>query len=337
LHALLDGFAVLVHLVQLRSHFPRRVGVIGKQAFDAQAHVVQAPGSVQARPEDKTQVGGGDFRVVTLGHLQNCLEPRPRTPGTNALKPLMNEDAVVGIQRHHVRHAAQGHQVQQLGDIWRLAVLVPAQAVQARPQGDQHIENHPDPRQRLARELAAGLVGVDDGIRGRQLAAWQVVVGDQHAQTGLFRRSNAFNTGNPVIDRNQQLRRAGQRDFDDFRGQAIAVFKPVGHQVIDMGRPQQTQTEHAHGAGRSAVGVKVADDQDALALLKRDHQQVHCSIDALELLIRNQPRQALVQFSLGLHTACGVQAGQQGWHFAQKRQGFRQWTRFDAHKQVESL
>ena len=50
------------------------------------------------------------------------------------------------------------------------------------------------------------------------------------------------------------------------------------------------------------------------ALFVCHHQQVHRSIDALELLIRNQPCQALVQFSLRLHTACGVVTASAGNH-----------------------
>ncbi len=57
LHALFDGFAVLVHAIQLRGHFPcgRKIG--GEQAFDAQTHIVQTPGGVEPWPEDEAQVG----------------------------------------------------------------------------------------------------------------------------------------------------------------------------------------------------------------------------------------------------------------------------------------
>jgi len=98
-----------------------------------------------------------------------------------------------------------------------------------------------------------------------------------------------------------------------------------------MRRAQQAQTKHTDSTGGGAVGVEVADDENALALVERLDQQVHRHFDALELLERQQARQALVQFSLGLHATGGVQAGQQGWQVAQQWQGRRQGTRFDTH------
>jgi hypothetical protein len=269
--------------------------------------------------------------VVALGHFQDRLDPRPRTPGADPLQALMDQDAVVGIQRHHVGHAAQGHQVEQLADIGLRLLVVPAQAAQARAQGHQHVENHPDARQGLAGEPATGLVRVDDGIGCRQFIAGQVVVGDQHLEARRLRRRHTLDTGDAVVHGNQQVRLALQGHGDDFRGQAVAVFEAVGHQVIHMGRPEQAQAEGAHGAGGGAIGVEVADDQDALALLQGRHQQIHGSLNPFELLIGNQPRQAFIQLILRGHATGGVETGQQRWQFTEERQDSRQWAGIDAH------
>ena len=101
-----------------------------------------------------------------------------------------------------------------------------------------------------------------------------------------------------------------------------------------MGRPEQTQAQGTHRARRGAIGVEVTDDKDALALLQGSHQQVHRRVDTLELLIRNQPRQALVQLGLRLHPACGVKAGQQRRQFTEKRQDGGQWAGIDTHTVV---
>jgi len=114
LHALLNGFAVLVHAVELSGHFTRQTSVFGEQAFDAQAHVIQTPRRIQTRANNETQVGRGDARVVTLGDFEDRLDPRPRAPGANPLEALVHQNPVVGIQRYHVGDAAQGHKVQQL-------------------------------------------------------------------------------------------------------------------------------------------------------------------------------------------------------------------------------
>ncbi len=266
-------------------------------------------------------------------HLQHRAQPRPRPPGADARQALVHQDAVVGIQRHHVGHAAQGHQVEQLAQV-RFSDTrsgEPAQLAQPRAQGQQHVEHHPDPGQCLAGERAARLVGIDDGVGRRQLRARQVVVGDQHLEPGRLGRGHAVDAGDAVVDGDQQLGLALQGHGDDFRGQAVAVLEAVGHQVIDMRRAEHAQAEHADRAGGGAVGIEVADDEDALALLQGLHQQVHRGVDTLQLLIRNQPRQALVQLGGGLHATRRVQAGQQGRQVTQVGQLGGKWAGFDAH------
>src|SRR5450830_526801 len=190
---------------------------------------------------------------------------------------------------------------------------------------------HPKPGQRLAGKLTARLVGVDDSVRRRQFIPRQVVVGHQHFEPRRLRCRHAFDAGDAVIHGDQQLRLALQGHGDDFRRQAVAEFKAVGHQVIDMGRTEQAQAQGAHRTGGGAIGVEVADDKDALALLQGRHQQVYRRVDALELLIRDQPRQALVQFGLRLYPARGVEAGQQRWQFTEKRQDSGQRAGIDTH------
>ncbi len=298
LHALFDGLAVLVQAIQLLSHVQRQGIILAEQALDTQAHVVQAPGGVQPRAQNETQVGGGDAPVVALGYLQNCLEARPGAPGTNALQALMHQDAIVRVQRHHVSYAAQGNQVQQFANVRLRPGVVAAQAAQARAQGHEHVENHPDACQRLARKRAAWLVGVDDGIGVRQRLARQVVVGHQDLEASRLRRRDPVDAGNPVVDRDQQLRLALQCHFDDFRREAVPVFEAVGYQVVHVGRTEQAQTQHADGTGRGAIGIEVTDDQNALALVDGLHQQVDARVHALELLVGQQARQALVQLGL---------------------------------------
>ncbi|MNF82912.1 hypothetical protein D3C84_652230 [compost metagenome] len=318
LHALLDGLAVLVELVQLHRHVAGQGLVFAEQAFDTQAHVVQTPGRIQTRAEDKAQVGGGDALRLPPGHLENRTQTRPRPAGTNPRQALMDQDAVVGVQRHHVGDAAQGHQVEQLGQVrLRSLRIEPVQLAQARTQRQQHIEDHPDPGHGLARKLAAQLIGIDDGIRRRQLGPRQVVIGDQHHQPRRLGRRHALDAGDAVVHGDQQLRLALQRHRDYFRGQAVAILETVRHQVVDMGRAEHAQTEHANRAGGGAIGIEVADDQHALALLQGPYQQLDRRLDALQLLIGQQTRQALVQLDQRLHATGGIQAGQQRRQVAQ--------------------
>ncbi|MNE08323.1 hypothetical protein D3C80_1009700 [compost metagenome] len=159
-----------------------------------------------------------------------------------------------------------------------------------------------------------------------------MVVGDQHRKAGRLGRGHAVETGNAVVHGDQQLRALLQRHRDDLRGQAVAVLEAVGHQVVDMRRAEHAQRQHAHRTGGGAVGIEVADDDHALALLQRRHQQLDRRIDALQLAIRDQPRQRLVQLGGGLHAAGGIQAGQQGRQVAEIRQDGRQGAGNDMHR-----
>lgn len=143
--------------------------------------------------------------------------------------------------------------------------------------------------------------------------------------TNTFRpalgRRHAFDAGNPVVHGDQQLRLACEGDLDDFRRQAVAIFETIGHQVIDMGRAQQAQAQHANRTGRRTIGIEITDDQNALTLFQRRHQQVHRGVDSLELLIGNQASQAFIQLNRRLHASGGVQAGQQRRQVTEERQG----------------
>ncbi|MCY1417690.1 hypothetical protein D9M71_332310 [compost metagenome] len=158
-----------------------------------------------------------------------------------------------------------------------------------------------------------------------------MVVGDQHLEPGSLGRGHAFDAGDAVVHGHQQVGAAGQGDRDYLRGQAVAVFEAVGDQVIHVGGAEHAQAEHADAAGGGAVGIEVADIEDALALFQGLDQQTHGGIDALEHLVGDQPRQALVQFGGGLHATGGVEAGQQRRQVAQVGQDSGQGAVFDTH------
>src|SRR5437762_14073693 len=55
LHARLDRPALLVELIEARRQLPGAARVVGEQAADADAHVVEAAGGVQARRDGKAR------------------------------------------------------------------------------------------------------------------------------------------------------------------------------------------------------------------------------------------------------------------------------------------
>ena len=57
LHIALDGLAVAIQAIQLTRHIQRQTLVLGQQALDTQADIVQAPRRVQTRTNNKAQIG----------------------------------------------------------------------------------------------------------------------------------------------------------------------------------------------------------------------------------------------------------------------------------------
>ena len=338
LHALLDALAILVEVVQLLGVFLRQLRVFAEQQLDADGHVVQPAGGIEARAEDETEVAGGHLARLAPGHFQQRLEPRSCSTGTDAHQPLVHEDTVVGVQRDHVGDAAEGDQIQQLGQIGLGQALTgePAVLAQATAQGQHHIEDHPDPGDAFAGEGAGRLVRIDDGVGGGQLGAWQVVVGDDHLQPGRLGRGDAVQAGDAVVYGEQHLGFTLQGHGDDLGRQTVAVFEAIGHQIVDPGRAQAPQGQHAHGTGGGAIGIEVADDEDAPALFQGPRQQLHRRLDALELVIGHQPRQALVEFFRLGHAAGGIEPGEQRRQIAQVGQYRRQRTGLQAHQRSPS-
>ena len=90
----------------------RRAGVVGQQAFDAQRHVGQAPGGVDARPQRKAEVEGGGLGGRPAGG-ENRRQAGGIAPARMRASALRDQAAVVGVERHHVGHGAQRDQGEQ--------------------------------------------------------------------------------------------------------------------------------------------------------------------------------------------------------------------------------
>jgi hypothetical protein len=101
-------------------------------------------------------------------------------------------------------------------------------------QGEHDVEHDADTGDALGREIAARLIGIDDAIRLGQRFARQMVVGDQRRDAEFPGAVDAFNTGNAVVDRDDQVGRLLRGDIDDFRRQPVTELEAVGQQEIDI-------------------------------------------------------------------------------------------------------
>ena len=115
-----------------------------------------------------------------------------------------------------------------------------------------------------------------------------MMVGHQHANAEVVGLANARNAGHTVVDGNEQRRLSLRRDADDFLRQSIAVFEPVGNQVIDVGETESAQTANEQGRAGRTVHVVIANDNDALVAIRNN--EFGRFVDAFERANRRQLR-----------------------------------------------
>ena len=75
--------------------------MIRQQAFNAERHILQAAGGIQARADD----------------LEQRPYARQAMTGADALQTLLHQQPVIAVKRHHVGHRSHGNQVQQLPQV----------------------------------------------------------------------------------------------------------------------------------------------------------------------------------------------------------------------------
>jgi hypothetical protein len=144
-------------------------------------------------------------------------------------------------------------------------VAVGAALAQFGAQGQQHIKHHAHAGQIFRCKGAVRLVGVHDTRRIRQGVTGQVVIGDQYGNAERVGRCHAFHRSDAVVHGHQQVGLPPGGKLDDVGRQAVAVFKPVGHDEIDV-CAEHAQAAYAHCAGGGAVGIVVGNDEQALAI-----------------------------------------------------------------------
>ena len=124
-----------------------------------------------------------------------------------------------------------------------------------------------------------------------------------------LRRLHALDAGHAIVDRDDQRRPARGGAVDDFRRQAIAEPKPVGHQEIDVRETHRPQGAHHQRTARRPVRVEVADDQHASASPMR-REKPRRVVDPLQRADRQQAPQRKIEFLVVGHAARRIHAPQ---------------------------
>ncbi|MNU84249.1 hypothetical protein D3C71_739620 [compost metagenome] len=266
-HLGFDRAAFAVDVVELAGHFQRLRFVVGGQAGDAQAHVGQPAGGVDARTQGKAQVEAVGAARLAAGDGEQRAQARLQAAAAHALQALRDEQAVVGVQLDHVGHRAQRDQIGERVQARPAIGGVDAAAAQLGAQGQHHVEDDAHAGQVLGREAAARLVGVHDGQGVRQGVARQVVVGDDHADAGRVGGGHAVHAGDAVVHRDDDVGLAGAvlaSQVHHGGGQAVAGLETVGDQEVHV-RAHGGQGAQSHRARGGAVAVVVGHDEQFLA------------------------------------------------------------------------
>ena len=102
-----------------------------------------------------------------------------------------------------------------------------------------------------------------------------MVIGNDYRDPARVGGVNPHDARSTVVHRNQQVRFAPGRDLDDFRSEAVPEAEAVGHEVVDLFRPEKTKPAYRHRTAGRAVRIEVPHDEDAPALLERLDEQRH--------------------------------------------------------------
>jgi len=88
LHARLDGPPLQIELVQALGKIARFLWIVRKQAADADGHVVDPPGGVEARCHGKCEIGGCQIAAVPLRYVQQSANTGHASIGSDPTQPL---------------------------------------------------------------------------------------------------------------------------------------------------------------------------------------------------------------------------------------------------------
>ena len=112
LHLRFDAASFAVQRVQPCCDLHRGLRIVGQQAVDAQAHVVQPARRIQARPDGEAQILAGGFLRFFPRNMQQRVDARAGAPGADALQAMLHEDAVVLVQLYHIGDRSQRDQIE---------------------------------------------------------------------------------------------------------------------------------------------------------------------------------------------------------------------------------
>ncbi len=220
-----------------------------------------------------------------MTRLDQCSDACTTASATQTLHAGFDQNAVIEIKRHEIGHRSQRHQVQKRRQI-RLFICAKATLLShMRAQGKQHVEHYANASERLAGKVVAMQVGIDDGIRRRQLLTRKMMIRDDNAHAARTRGRHASQTCDAVVDGHDELRVRRQR-CNELRRKSVTVHEAIRHDVIHATCTKQSQPTHGNGRASCAITVVIAGDHDGCIIFNGLRQQSDGMLHATQLLRR---------------------------------------------------
>ena len=178
-HALVQRLALDVESLEPLGQRRGLDRIVTQQQTEPIGGVRHPAGGVEPGTQDETQVAGDDLLAGEPGGFDQGSEPEPAAVGQQ-LEAVPHQDPVFSLQRHHVGHGGERHQVQQME--WKVR-----RQAERRHQCLHQLEGDAGSAEAVGARAVVGPLRVYHRLRRRQLGAWQVVIGDHDADAGLAR------------------------------------------------------------------------------------------------------------------------------------------------------
>ena len=223
------------------------------------------------------------------------------------------------VERHDVGDGPEGDEIEVARRHFRRTGNTPVLQHAADP-GHQ-VERDPDAGEALAGERTLRQVRVHDDGRVGQRIAGQMMIGDEHRNAEPVCLRDPVEARYAIIDRDQERWAALRRNAHDFRGQAVAVFETIRHEVVDFRETELAQAAQYQRRARRTIDVEVTNDDDA-AIPVRDHE-FRRFVDIVEPAHRCESRKAVIELCCLGQATHGEQARVQWIDVTEGRDGIR--------------
>ena len=285
LHAGFELATVPIELRESRCKEPRSIRIVGQQALDSDRHVVEPASRVETRPDLVGQVRCNDIANRSSGAFDERPDTRQTTPCTNPAQPLVHQNAIVAIERHEIGNRSERNEIEQVCNGGRS--LAESARVDFPGQRSKQIERDTHASEGLAGKGIALDIGIHDCRRGWQLRGRQVVVGDQRIDAQRVRRGHARMARDTVVDRQNHGGALLRRKPDDLGCKPVAVLEPIGDDETQIGESKSCKLSHDERSAGRAVGIEVADHDDAAAVEAPSTQQLDGIMQSAKVPNRN--------------------------------------------------